>query len=137
MKAGRETADFAFDVLHIGMDMDFHHPRGRDLKLAAEVVDAFEHAREHAEIFVQNSSGTAFSADELLDWFLLQSQTTIADHLPPATLEKAEEPGGGDVFVTFPIRFQPDAFHMRTEDGPQDLSALKLMARVTIRRKSQ
>ena len=135
IRAGRETEDFIFEVEHIGMDMDFHHPRGRDLGLDASVVEAFELEREHAEIFIQNASGTAFSADELLDWFLLQTGTTLADHLPQGALDKAEQTGQTQVYVPFPIRFEPGNFSMRTEDGIQDLSALKLMAKVTLHKR--
>lgn len=132
LQAGRETRDFVFDVEHVGLDVDFHHPQGRNLKLAEEVVDAFELERENAEIFVQSSSGTGFSCDEILSWFLLQTGTTLAEHLPPQALEQ----GDGKVMLTVPIRFEPGMFHMATEAGEVDLSALKLMCKVSIRRRN-
>lgn len=128
MKAGRETAAFFFDVEHVGLDVDFYHPQGRSLKLADRVIEAFETLREDAEIFVQSSSGTGFSCDEMLSWFLLQTGTTLAAHVPPQALER----GHGHVMLTVPIRFEPGAFHMNTEDGDVDLSALKLMCKVTL-----
>ena len=131
LKAGRETAEFTFEVQHIGLDMTFHHPKGRDLGLDAAVIEAFESEREHAEIFIQNATGTAFSTEELLSWFLLQTGTTLADQLPKSALDKGE----GHVFVTFPIRFEPGVFHMITEEGAQDLSALKVMSKVTIHKR--
>jgi len=132
LKAGRQTEDFTFEVQHIGLDMDFHHSKGRDLKLDAQVIEAFETERENAEIFIQNASGTAFSTEELLSWFLLQTGTSLADQLPKAALDSALEKGEGHVFVTFPIRFEPGVFHMITVEGAQDLSALKVMSKVTI-----
>lgn len=132
LKAGRETKDYTFDVQHIGLDMSFHHPKGRDIGLDAAVVESFESEREHAEIFIQNASGTAFSTEELLNWFLLQSQTTLADNLPKGALDKGE----GHVFVTFPIRFEKGTFHMFTEFGALDLSALKVMTKVTINKRA-
>ncbi len=137
MKAGRQTAEFTFEVQHIGLDMDFHHPKGRDLKLDDQVIEAFETERENAEIFVQNASGTAFSTEELLSWFLLQTGTSLADQLPKSALETAREKGDGHVFVTFPIRFEPGVFHMITVEGAQDLSALKVMSKVTINKRAQ
>ncbi|HEY9164271.1 MAG TPA: hypothetical protein VIN57_06640 [Magnetovibrio sp.] len=128
MKAGRETADFLFEVEHVGLDVDFYHPQGRNLKLSEAVIESFEAQREDAEIFVQNSSGTGFSCDEMLSWFLLQTRTTLAQHLPPRALE----PGHGHVMLTVPVRFEPDTFHMDTEAGDVDLSALKLMCKVTV-----
>lgn len=128
MKVGRDTETFSFEVEHIGFDMTFHHPKGNKLQLDLSVVEAFEAERENAEIFIQNSSGTSFSADELLNWFLLQSKTTLADHMPAKALQK----GHGDTYVTFPIRFEKGTFSMLTEDGMQDLAALKLMAKVTV-----
>jgi len=132
VKAGRKTAEFTFEVQHIGLDMAFHHPKGRDLRLDAAVIEAFETEREHAEIFIQNASGTAFSTEELLSWFLLQTGTTLADQLPKSALDKGE----GHVFVTFPIRFEEGVFHMITEEGAQDLSALKVMSKVTIHKRA-
>lgn len=129
MIVGRESGGLRFEVEHIGLDADFYHPKGRDLKLAPEVVAAFEDAREDAEIFVQNSTRTAFSCDELLNWFLIQSRSDLARHLPPALLKRGE----GQVLLTVPIRFKPDTFHMLTEEGPQDLAGVKLMCKVTVR----
>lgn len=121
-------SDVTYEVEHVGLDVDFHHPHGRGLKLATETISAFEAQREHAEIFVQNSSGTGFSCDEILNWFLLQTRTTIADHLPAEARSKP----GHHVMLTVPIRFEPGTFYMATEEGNVDLSALKLMCKVTI-----
>ena len=131
-QAGRETNDFVFVVEHVGLDVNFHHPQGNTLKLAAEVVTAFEATREDAEIFVQHASGTSFSCDEILSWFLLQTGTTLADHLPLHTLNV----GTGQVMLTVPIRFEQGQFYMATEVGDVDLSALKLMCKVNITRRN-
>lgn len=128
MIAKRDTDTHTFDVEHVGVDLNFHHPKGPNLEPAAEVVEAFEQDREHAEIFIQNSSGTAFSCDEILDWFLLQSQTTLADHVPPGALDK----DGAKVMLTVPIRLEPGTFHMHTREGDADMSALKLLCKVTV-----
>lgn len=128
MKAQRDTATHTFDVEHVGVDLDFHHPKGRALEPAPGVVQAFERDREHAEIFVQNSTGTAFSCDEILDWFLLQSHSTLADHLPEGALDK----DGAKVMLTVPIRLTPGTFHMPTEEGDVDLAQLKLLCKVTV-----
>lgn len=128
LRPGRETADLVFIVEHVGLDVDFHHPQGRNLKLADSAVEAFEQHRENAEIFVQHSSGLRFSCDEMLSWFLLQTGTTLGDHLPPHTLENS----GGQVMLTVPIRFVPGMFFMGTEAGAVDLSALNLLCKVTI-----
>ena len=132
MIAGREAPGFTFDVEHVGLDVDFHHPQGRNLKLAYSVVSAFEADREHAEIFIQNSSGLGFSCDEILSWFLLQTGTTLAQHLPTEALNK----GSGAVLLTVPIRFEAGTFHMATEAGDVDLAALKLMCKVRISRRN-
>lgn len=116
-----------FHVTHIGFEMAFHHALGADLNPAADVIEAYEADKEHAEIFVQNSSGTAFSQAEILNWFLLQTRTTLDEHLPPQALEA----DAGPVLLTVPIRFKPGTFHMQTEAGIQDLSHLKLMCKVT------
>ena len=121
-------AGLTFEVEHVGLDVDFHHPQGRNLKLSTQTISAFETEREHAEIFVQNASGTGFSCDEILNWFLLQTKTTLADHLPAEARTKP----GSHVMLTVPIRFEAGTFHMATEDGNVDLSALKLMCKVAV-----
>lgn len=130
LKPGRHAQGLVFEVEHIGLDMDFYHPKGRKLGLAPETVEQFERDREHGEIFIQNASGTAYSTEEMLSWFLLQTGTTLADNLPG---EKLQDPPG-HLFVTFPIRFEQGTFHMLTEDGPQDLSGLRVMTKVSFRR---
>ncbi|MBL4615016.1 MAG: hypothetical protein JKY27_09110 [Magnetovibrio sp.] len=132
MKVGRHTPELNFEVEHVGFDMTFYHPRGDRLQVDFEVIEAFEAEREHAEIFIQHGTGTPFSADELLNWFLLQTGTTLADHLPAKALKKGE----GVVHLTIPIRFEKSTFHMLTEDGEQDLSALKLMTKISINKRS-
>lgn len=117
--------NFTFRVQHVGMDAGFYHPEGRDLPLSREVVEAFERDRENAEIFIQSSTDTAFSCAEMLKWFLLQSRTTIVDHLP------RKAPAPGKILLTVPIRFSRGTFYMRTQAGDTDICALKLMLTIT------
>ncbi len=128
MKAGRETSEHTFRVEHIGFEADFYHPQGKNLKLGTDTVERYEMQKEDAEIFIQHASATAFNSDEILSWFLLQTNTTLADHLPQPSLGKPSM--GQPVFVTFPIRFDQGVFHMDTEHGSQDLRALNLLVRV-------
>ncbi|MDH5773191.1 MAG: hypothetical protein OEY84_08655 [Rhodospirillaceae bacterium] len=132
MQAGRETNDLRFAVQHIGFEADFYHPLGKGLTLSENVISAFEGEKDDAEIFIQNASNTRFSSDEILSWFLLQTNTTLAKHLPIEALDR----GGGDVFVTFPIRFDEGVFHMQTVKGNVDLRALSLLVKVSIVRKN-
>ena len=118
-----------YDIEHIGLDMAFHHPRSASLKLSDTVVEAYESEKELAEIFVQTATNTAFNQIEILNWFLMQTQTTIVDHLPKGDLSPNDPP----VLMTFPIRFKPKTFMMQTEDGATDLSHLKLMCKITLR----
>lgn len=123
MKAGRETETHRFRVEHIGFEADFYHAQGKNLKLGTATVERYEMEKDDAEIFVQHASDTAFNSDEILSWFLLQTNTTLADHLPQ---NASDQP----VFVTFPIRFDRGVFHMDTQQGSQDLRALNLLVRV-------
>ena len=132
MQAGRETADFIFAAEHIGFEADFHHLQGKELALSAGVISTFEAEKDDAEIFIQNASGTPFSSDEILSWFLLQTNASLDKHLPQDALER----GGGDVFVTFPIRFEEGVFHMETVEGNVDLRLLNLLVKISIVRKS-
>ena len=133
MQAGRETADFIFAVEHIGFEADFHHSKGKKLALSESVISAFESEKDDAEIFIQNASSTPFSSDEILSWFLLQTNTSLDKHLPADALERS----GGDVFVTFPIRFEEGVFHMETVEGNVDLRLLNLLVKVSIITKSE
>ncbi|MBL4692835.1 MAG: hypothetical protein JKY92_05845 [Magnetovibrio sp.] len=117
-----------YSVEHIALDMEFYHEHSSTLRPASHVVKAFEHDKEHAEIFMQKKTGTAFSQVEILNWFLLQTQTTIADHLPKNSPENSPE---NPIFLAFPIRFKENTFSVQTEEGEQDLSHLKLMCKIT------
>ncbi|MDH5187414.1 MAG: hypothetical protein OEW37_00495 [Rhodospirillaceae bacterium] len=132
MQAGRETKDLRFAVQHIGFEADFYHPLGKGLTLSENVVSAFEDEKDDAEIFIQTASNTHFSSDEILSWFLLQTNTSLDGHIPPDALER----GGGDIFVTFPIRFDEGVFHMETLQGNVALRALSLLVKVSIVRKN-
>lgn len=118
----------SYHVEHIGLDMAFHHPHAANLNLAEEVIEAYETRKENAEIFVQTASDTAFSSVEILNWFLMQTQTSIADHLPEGKRPELNHP----VLMTFPIRFEAGTFTLKTEAGDQNLSHLKLMCKITL-----
>ena len=115
-----------YRIEHIALDMAFHNQGRTQINPAASVVEAFEDDKEHAEIFIQTATNESFSQIEILNWFLLQTRTTIADHLPPGAFA-TDKP----VFVTFPVRFEPGTFHMQTTVGIGDLSHLKLMCKVS------
>lgn len=117
-----------YRIEHIALDMAFHNQGRAQISPAAAVVEAFEGDKEHAEIFIQTATNESFSQIEILNWFLLQTRTTIADHLPPGAFA-TDKP----VFVTFPVRFEPGTFHMQTTAGIGDISHLKLMCKVTER----
>ena len=135
LQAGRESERFTFETEHIGFEVDFYHPEGKALALSEAVVRLYEAEKENAEIFTQVTSApgsnTAFNSDEILSWFLLQSATSLAEHLPPKTMESAPA-SGTEVFVTFPIRFEDGTFTMSTAAGDVAMKALKLMVRVRI-----
>jgi len=116
----------SYTVEHIALDIAFYHPCSTDLPIAEEVVEIYEVQKEHAEIFTQKETGVTFSQVEILNWFLMQTQTTIADHLPKAPNDDKPK------FITFPIRFEPNTFSMQTAEGEQDLSHLKLMCKVIL-----
>lgn len=133
MQAGRETDDFIFVAEHIGFEADFYHKLRKKLALSEKVISAFEAEKDDAEIFIQRPSNTCFSSDEILSWFLLQTGTTIANHLPKDAMER----GSGDVFVTFPIRFNEGVFYMETAEGKVDLALLHLLVKVSIVAKTE
>lgn len=118
----------SYHVEHIALDMTFYHPHGATFSLAPCVVKAYETDKEHAEIFTQSATNIDFSQTEVLNWFLLQTHTTVAEHLPQSMPDHQHA-----VCVTFPIRFKPGTFFLKTNAGPQDLSHLKLMCKVTIK----
>lgn len=117
-----------YTVEHIALDMEFYHAHSTSLRPDESIIETFEHDKEHAEIFLQKDTQTAFSQVEILNWFLLQTQTSIEDHLPKDAPPPKQ---GASMMVTFPIRFAKNTFSMQTEDGEQDLSHLKLMCKVT------
>ncbi|MEE9545011.1 MAG: hypothetical protein V3V55_05400 [Rhodospirillales bacterium] len=128
MSNERIGGEFDFMLHHIGFEADYHHPDSGNLQLSRQTVDAYENEKGGAEIFFQNATGEGFSSQHLLDWFLAQTRTTIADYLPP---DGAVKEGG--CYVTLPIKFQEGHFHMMTAAGAADLKTLKLYVRITVR----
>jgi len=115
-------------VEHLGFEAKYYHPDSDSLDLPGATVDLYENHKDQARIFIQNVTGDAFSSAELLDWFLLQTQTRLDEHLP-------ENAGEGDAmrcFVTFPMRFPEGMFHMATNAGNTDMKSLKLLIQVTL-----
>ncbi len=112
---------------HLGFQAEYYHPDGEGLELPHETIDLYENNKEEAEIFIHNDDGLGFNSRELLHWFLIQTGTQLADHLPSA----AKKGDGGASFVTFPIRFRENTFHMMTDAGATDLKALSLLVAVT------
>lgn len=112
-------------VEHVGLEADFDHPKGRNLALSGDTAHAFEQDREHADIFTQVSTGALFSTTDMLNWFLLQSDSQLEDHLA-ATAGASNRP----VLLTIPIRFGPEPFTMETVDGVVALRGLKLLLRI-------
>ncbi len=114
-------------INHLGFQAEYYHPDSDSLELPRQTVDLYENKKEEAEIFIHNADGGGFNSRELLHWFLIQTGTELTDHLPNG----AEKVDGGPVFVTFPIRFRENTFHMITDAGTTDLKALGLFVTVT------
>ena len=110
-------------VQHLGFDADFHHPKGRDLKLSERVVDAYENAKEHARVFLDVATGAAIDAPEVLKRY---GRVGLRERLEE---HEKNSPGGG--MVTLPIAFPEGILRMETEDGLQDVRILTLIVRIT------
>lgn len=109
-------------VQHLGFDADFHHPKGRNLKLSQRVVDAYENNKERARIFLDVAGGDAVDAAGALKRFGRKGlRERLEEH------EKTS-PGGG--MVTLPIAFPKGVLRMETEDGLQDVRLLTLIVRI-------
>ncbi|MBO33691.1 MAG: hypothetical protein CMM74_12070 [Rhodospirillaceae bacterium] len=126
MGNGQCGGKFDFTLHHIGFETDYYYHDSGNLQLSTQTIDSYENKKEGAEIFFQNATGEGFSSQHMLAWFLTQSRTTIADHLPPPGKIKA-----GRCYLTLPIKFQEGHFHMMTASGVADLKTLKLYVRVT------
>ncbi len=116
-----------FRIDHLGFQAEYYHPDGEGLELPRETVDLYENKKEEAEIFIHTADGAGFNSRELLHWFLIQTGTRLADHLPAA----AKSGDGGAFLVTFPMRFRKNSFHMITDAGATGLKALSLLINVT------
>ncbi len=126
MSNERVAGELDFMLQHIGFETDYYHPDSGNLQLSLQTIDAYENEKGCAEIFFQNTTGEGFSSQHLLDWFLAQTRTTIADYLPPKGVAKE-----GGCCVTLPIKFREGHFHMRMAAGAADLKTLKLYVRIS------
>lgn len=72
-------ADSMPRLLHVGMEIDFHHPDSDSLELTPEVEDLYGQEKEHAPLFLRLADGVRISARELLDDYLAAAGKTLAD----------------------------------------------------------
>lgn len=119
-----------FEIRHIGLEIDFHHPESDVLRLSHDIEDAYGIDKEKAAIFTEWASDLTFSSEDMLEWYLTRSQKSLAEHFPDGPVE-GDEPRR--LAITFPIQFPENTFHMMTDRGAVDIKALKLAVEVTLR----
>ena len=115
--------DFQIEIRHVGFDVEFYDAEPADLPEFTKRLH--EQNKDTARIFVQNRDGVAFSAAEMLAWYLKKQNTELTDHVPPNEIK----PEGCEFTINFPINFTRDSFHMVTDEGPVDIKRLELAVR--------
>jgi hypothetical protein len=116
-------------IRHIGLEIDFHHPESDKLRLSHQIEDDYSIDKERAAIFTETATVQVLNCEDMLDWYLMQSQTTLADHLPARTYGESEPRRRA---VTFPLHFPEGTFHMMTDRGAVDIKTLRLAIEVTL-----
>lgn len=111
------------DIIHLGFEAEYFHPCSDDLELPQATVDAYENRKGDAAIFIKTATGKTYSSRGILQWFLTETATTLADHLPA----KTENSAGGRRYATLPLTFPEGRFHMTTDAGATGLKSLKLI----------
>lgn len=111
-----------FLLEHVGVEVDFHHPKGRDLKVSAKTEELYGMEKEVAAIFVRSRDGERFSPDDMLKVFLSRSEAPLAEFVVEGT------PGRGKAVAraVFPMTFPEGMMHMETEEGDVDVKTLKI-----------
>jgi len=132
VKEGRGRTDFKYSIRHLNFEPQFFDDRPPNLKLQDAVRKRYSKNANTAQIFIQNRDDGAFSAAEMLSWFLKKSNTSLEDHVPGEELAKALTGGTRRFRVSFPINLTRGSFHVMTNNGPMDLKRLTLLVEYTI-----
>jgi hypothetical protein len=111
-------ADSMPRLLHVGMEIDFHHPDGDSLELTPEVEDLYGQEKDLAPLFMRLVDGVRISARDLLDDYLAAAGKTVAD-IPFGA-------GGTGIVV---LDIQPGRYAMETKAGRVDVRRVRLVFR--------
>ena len=117
-----------YSITHLGMEIVFHHPKSKKLRLPRDTEDRYGLDKEHARIFTESASEQTFNAEEMLAGYLKSSGKRLGEHIPARV--------GGDtqprrMAVTFPIKFNEKTFHMMTNKGIVHIKTLRLAVEVS------
>jgi len=111
----------------VGLDIDFHHPDSKSIKLTTEVEDAYSVDKEDAAIIIDNATERAYSPREMLDFYLLKSQKQPEDFLPGGADDGAQQRRA----IVLPLNFPENRFHMVTDRGVVDIKTLRLAVEIS------
>lgn len=117
-----------YDFLHIGMEIDFHHPNSDDLMLPPETEDLYSTDKEAAAVFIRNRDGFPFSASDLLALHLEHVALQDGAELPFALPTEGSGRTSGWIAINFP----EGAFHMLTTSGTVDVRRLRLAVEISV-----
>ena len=117
-----------YSIIHIGMEVVFHHPESEKLRLSRETENKYGLDKEHARIFMENTSEQTFNAEEMLAGYINSSGKPLYEHIQARL--KGDTPPRRMV-ITFPIQFNEQTFHMMTNKGLIDIKTLRLAVEVS------
>jgi hypothetical protein len=118
---------YEYSIIHIGMEVVFHHPESEKLRLSRDTENKYGLDKEHARIFTESASEQTFNAEEMLAGYINSSGKRLGEHIL-ARLDGDTPPRR--MAITFPIQFNAQTFHMMTNKGLVDIKTLRLAVEV-------
>lgn len=125
---GVETTPYGhLRLLHVGLDIDYYHPDGKDLRLSREVEDAYGLDKERAKIFTHNRDRSLFDSKKLLETWLRAKGRTLNDYIPEKFMAERKP-----YIVVVPLKFPEGLFSIETVQGPVDVKAVNIAVQVML-----
>lgn len=104
--------------VHVGMEIDFHHPDSDALELTEAIEDHYGAEKEAARIFLRRADGNRVSADDLL-----------ADHLAKAGKSFGDLTSAWGAAGALVLEYLPGHHALETKAGTVDIRRVRLAFR--------
>ncbi len=126
---------FRFKIEYTDFKAEFYHEA--DPLIPDSTTELFRKNPNDVAIFIQIRTKQAFTAPQMLAWYLHKTGSELKDYIPDEATEAAGKTGEGVSKHRFPMAFDRGSFQMMTDHGQIDLKHLTLFVVFRVHPKQQ